>query len=292
MNFEMIISKLKFHSNAQDELKGIYNRIAGDEQLFDLLMQAVDIYSRENCYFEDVLAICEELETNSLIHEYAVNLILFICLTEPLRVRYQKAGIGMDIWSDTVQELKYKMIECRDRNNMLGIEDKESLTAIFELKRFTLGRLQFEIIPFGAVIPGMEYKKKRLTLTPDTPVINVLVPRMLNYLDKELLEDSYAKAAEFFKIKKPVFVYQGWRLFPDYAPVLKGLDIENFAEEYELIATSDDREGEHPDMLEVFDMRFTGNAQDYPENSILRKRFKEYLVNGGKTGRGIGVKVL
>lgn len=295
---EAFMKEQLYPRQAREELITIYDRIMADSALCDILCRAVDIYENDAvCDFEEVLALCEELEQSSLMHEYAVNLIFFICLTPHLKERYKKAGIGTDIWFDTVSDLKYKMIECKDINNIWGIADKTSLTGIFELKRFTLGRLQFETVPFGDVLPDFEYKKDAISLAPDTRVINVHVPRMLKALDDELCGESYAVAAEFFGSefagKPTVFVCQSWMLYPEYKEVFKeGMDIQSFASGFEIIAVSSDRKGEYPDMWQVFDMEYTGRAEDYPENTMLRKRFKEYLVNGGKTGRGIGIKVL
>lgn len=282
---------------ANKELLTVYNKIMADDTLCDILCRAVSIYENDaTCNFDEVLALCEELEQSSLLHEYVVNLIFYICLTNHLKFRYEKADIGSDIWSDTVAELKYKMIECKDRANIWGITDKESLRNIFEMKRFTLGRLQFEQTTFGDVLPTMKYEKDGIEITKETKVINVLVPRMLRNLDDELLEESYRMAKDFFADEfsgmPMIFVCKSWMLYPEFADVTEGTDVKSFSNEFEIIAVLDDAEGEHPDMVEVFDMEFVGSAEYYPEDTLRRRRFKEFLINGGRTGRGIGIKVL
>ena len=286
-----------FPADAREELISVYDKIMADDALCDILCRAIDLYENDiTCDYDEVLALCEELEESSLIHEYMVNLIFCICLTFHLKDRYNKAGIGQDVWSDTVSELKYKMIECKDRTNIWGIKDKESLRNIFEMKCFTLGRLQFEPAKFGDIVPSMEYDVNGTKITSDTKDIKVLVPRMLRQLDSELLEESYAMAKDFFADEftgmPMTLVCKSWMLYPEFAGVGYGTDIKSFSDGFELAAVSDDAEGEYPDMVEVFDMEFTGRAEDYPENTMLRKHFKEYLINGGKTGRGIGIKIL
>ena len=292
---ETFMKKQFFPADARDELLSVYDKIMADNTLCDILCRGIDVYENDKtCDFDEVLAHCEELEENSLIHEYTVNLIFYICLTHHLQARYKKAGIGADVWYDTACELKYKMIECKDRTNIWGIKDKESIRSIFEMKCFTLGRLQFEPAVFGDIVPAMEYDVKGMKITADTKVIKVFVPRMLRQLDSELLEESFAMAKDFFANDfggmPMVFVCKSWMLYPEFCGVVYGTDIKSFADSFEIVAVSDD--GEYPDMVEVFDMDFTGRAEDYPENTMLRKRFKEYLVNGGKTGRGIGIKLL
>ena len=55
-----------------------------------------------------------------------------------------------------------------------------------------------------------------MVLTPSTKVINVHIPRTLTPLDKESREDSYRRAAEFFKGElggaPTVFVCHSWLL--------------------------------------------------------------------------------
>lgn len=294
---ESFMDKQFFSKDAIKELRSIYRKIMKDDTLCDIFYRAIDLYANDAvCDFEEVLALCEELEENSLIHEYSVNLFFFICLTQHLKERYINAGISEDIWTDTVSDLKYKMIECKDITNVWGIIDKESLAGVFKMERFTLGRLQFEVVRFGDIMPGFEYKKDGVTLSGAAKVIKVHIPRMLRQLDNELCDESYAMAAEFFgeefKDEPVVFVCKSWMLFPDFEPVTAGTDISSFAQNYEVVAVSVDRDGEMPDMQEVFNMEFTGRAENYPENTMLRKRFKEYLINGGKTGRGIGIKIL
>ena len=36
-------------------------------------------------------------------------------------------------------------------------------------------------------------------------------------------------------------------------------------------------------------MDYTGNVNDYPEDTSLRRAYKQYLLDGGTTGAGFGV---
>ena len=36
-------------------------------------------------------------------------------------------------------------------------------------------------------------------------------------------------------------------------------------------------------------MDYTGNIEDYPENTSMRRAYKDYLRNGGIAGEGYGV---
>jgi nicotinic acid phosphoribosyltransferase len=39
----------------------------------------------------------------------------------------------------------------------------------------------------------------------------------------------------------------------------------------------------------LFDMDYTGNIEDYPENTSMRRAYKQYLLDGGRTGEGFGI---
>ena len=66
-------------------------------------------------------------------------------------------------------------------------------------------------------------------------------------------------------------------------------NLHAFMDDYEVISEKTDPEGERPNAWRLFDMDDTGNVDDYPEDSSLRRAYKQYLKNGGSMGSGYGV---
>ena len=58
---------------------------------------------------------------------------------------------------------------------------------------------------------------------------------------------------------------------------------------FDILQFSYEPEGEHRNAWRIFDMDFTGNYDDYPEDSYIRRAYKTYMKNGGITGGGRGI---
>ena len=113
-------------------------------------------------------------------------------------------------------------------------------------------------------------------------------------LDKPSYDAAFDMAREFFKDKMNgapmAFTCCSWLLYPDNIDILpEKSNVRKFMLEFDIINKFDDKPGEYADMWRLFDMDYTGNFDDYPEDSSLRRAFKAHLKNGGKTGEGYGI---
>ena len=66
-------------------------------------------------------------------------------------------------------------------------------------------------------------------------------------------------------------------------------NIRGFMADYDIIRSKVDEEGDYHNMWRLFDMDFTGDFNDYPEDSSLRRAYKKFLLDGNRTGSGYGV---
>ena len=57
---------------------------------------------------------------------------------------------------------------------------------------------------------------------------------------------------------------------------------------FNIVSFTHEPEGEHRNAWRIFDMDFTGSYDDYPEDSFIRKAYKDYMKSGGITGTGRG----
>ncbi len=239
---------------------------------------------------EVIFAETPEIAEESGVHRYTVELLLFMCFSKHLLALYEKNGIDARIWRDTVSDLKYKLLECMAVKGIYGSFVAQWFTGFFDLTRFTLGRLQFELIEYK----HPDYTKNGKTVQKGMKVINVHIPRTLTPLDQESCDTAFAMAETFFEKAlgdTPVaFVCSSWLLYPAYTPILaEGSNVKKFAARFDIVSATDDAEGTYPDMWRLFDMDYTGSIEDYPEDSSLRRTIKKYLKAGGKTGCGYGI---
>lgn len=269
--------------------------ILSDERRGDTLKAALAAYeSDKNVKYavieEHVKRICDGFD----YHEYTVWLLVYVLMTKRLRELYIKNGIELDIWRESITDLKYKTEECKDVKGIYGTFVSSWFPNLFRLWRFTFGRLQFEYARLDAdefiCSDGTVLRRGDKTLA-------VHIPRSEMPLSKENCDASYAAAAEFFSDRfqgeKVVFTCSSWMLYPKNSEILhERSNTRRFGEEYELIKVTHNPVGEHPDAWRIFDVAFDGDISALPERTFIQRAYKEYMLGGGITGKAYGVKLL
>ena len=236
--------------------------------------------------YESALSRMKALSEKAEIHEYTGALLLFLCYTKRLRAYYNEAGIDDEIFLSSVLDLRYKLDECKCVYGIKGSFVAKWFSGFFDLTRFALGRLQFEIVDLGR-----EYEKGGVKLEPDSKVINVHIPRTGTPLDRESTLKSYRLASEFFAPKLGdtiAFVCSSWLLFPRHRQMLKlDSNLLAFMNDYDLVAS-----GEYENYNEIwrlFDTNYNGDASHLPADTSLRRAYVDLITSGEKTGWGKGV---
>ena len=284
------MDELGFDKEAVESLSADIEKIYANEEAKALFAGAVDDYERDiHSNYTELREAAKRAGEIVGVHAYSAELLLFICFSKHLRELYRLRGISDRIWFDSMSDLKWKLWECKAVKGIWGSFVAGWFPGFFNLTRFALGRLQFEIVAFDG-----EYEKNGKALKKGDKVINVHIPRTLTPLDKESRDDAYAQAAEFFKNMTdgaPIaFVCSSWLLYPEAEKILPAhSNIRGFMADYDMIRSKTNGEGEYGDMWRLFDMDFTGDLNDYPEDSSLRRAYKKFLLDGNRTGSGYGV---
>ena len=242
--------------------------------------------SSYNIDYDAALERIKVISESSDVHEYTGALILFLAYTRGLSRYYEEQGIAHEIYRNTVLDLRYKLDECRCVKGVCGSFVAKWFAGFFKLERFALGRLQFEVIDFGA-----EYDKNGLTLHPDSKVLNVHIPRTGGRLDHTSVLDSYRLAADFYRHilgEEIVFVCSSWLLFPRHREMLKvGSNLLCFMNDYD-IYTSGEYSG-YGEIWRLFDTEYDGDPAHLPADSSLRRAYVDLISRGEMTGWGKGV---
>lgn len=271
------------------ELTAAYEAIASEPTSAAQWEQLLTIYDADlHCDLEALRTRAVSLAPTVHIHPYTLKLLLFICLSKRARAYYAERGLDDSLWYDAMLDLKYKLEECREVWGICGIFVETWPDGFFTLQRFTLGRLQFEIIPFKHT-----YEKEGKRLTPESRVINVHVPRTGTPLDAESCNDAFCRAAAFFAdelVGQPVaFVCHSWLLYPINERILPAnSNTRAFMKRFDMIAHGDYGD-DHPDLWRLFDRPFTGDFDRLPYDTSLRRAYVDHLKSGGKSGWGFGV---
>lgn len=279
---------------AADHFAACYDRLAADPALEMAFLELISRYdAKMDCDFDQLLTDMKGLCAKAGIHEYTGAFLLLICMTQAQKRYYAAAGLDETQWYTAMLDLKWKLDECRCVYGIWGTFVAYWYSRVFRLRRFAFGKLQFDPAPFGR-----HYDKNGVTLTPESPVFNVHIPRTGTRLDIPTLRASYAQAAQFLRSRyrdelenRPlVFTCHSWLLFPKHATVLKpGSNLMAFFSDYVLL-----EEGLYEDYQEVwrlFDVRYDGDVEQLPQDTSLRRTYADWIRNGEKIGWGYGIYI-
>ena len=267
-----------------------YDKIIHNELTSKILYDALSDYeSNIKLDFEEQIINRAKTIAKAIdVHPYTTELLVFMCLTKHLREVYIDKGLDMQIFHNSILDLKWKIEECKVVEGICGSFVANWFCGFFTLERFALGRLQFEIIS-----SPIDYDKNGVKLEKNiTKVINVHIPRTGTPIDKDSCDDSYRQAKEFYKDlvgEKTVFICDSWLLYPGNFEILpEYTNTYRFMSEYDIV-DSNVNYGES--LWRLFDTD-EKNPDRLPQNGTLRRCYVEHLKKGGRVGWGLGVKIL
>lgn len=226
-----------------------------------------------------VLAAMDGFAAPCGAHPYTMRMLPYLCLLEPARARYAAAGLEEAVYHDSFADLLWKTRECRRIYGVWGSFVAPWFYRFFQLRCFALGRLQFERAAFQDDAP----------LARGAPVLNVHIPSS-GPLRMEECEASYDRAARFFGFgpgETAPFVCDSWLLHPLCAGLAEDSGIRRFAAAYRLLHVTEDPD--YMDLWIIFGRPWDGDAAPLPEDTALRRLWKERLLAGGSVGRGYGL---
>lgn len=271
-----------------DCLISAYDKTVGNEEANKLLDEIIKLYEADihlDYYNEIIVKRAQKIAQLINVHSYTTELVAFACMSKHLKKLYEEQGIDLQIFKDSMLDLKWKLEECKAVKGICGSFVAWWFPGFFDMTRFALGRLQFEIVKFGH-----NYNKNGIVLTPDSKVINVHIPRTGTPMDKESCDKAYAQAREFFKAEAGEncpFICHSWLLYPENLDILPShTNVYRFASEFDIFE-SGVTDGE--DLWRLFDTD-EKDPDKLPTNTSLRRNYVEHLKKGGKVGWGLGVR--
>ena len=276
-----------------------YPREAVDTLLaaFDVLKENADFqvlletYEKDRfCDYKAMLAKCKEIAAVTGIHTYTVEFLMFMCFSRRLKETYLENGYSEALWRQSMLDLKCKMMVCKKVKNIWGMFVAFWYDGFFRMERFGLGRMEFELFPF----PLEYYEKDGKYLRKGDTVINCHIAQTGEPLSPDLVEDALRQAAAFYKDSftgKPIpFFCESWLIYSKMDDLLpERSNIRSFKERFDIIHDHLYEKGDYSEMWRLYNMDFTGDLNDFPGDSTLRRKYKQFLLDGGQVGEGYGV---
>lgn len=282
-----IMKKLEFPTDAQENILNAFDKIAADNEASACFLSLLESYANKkelnaSLHLEPIKVLAKALN----IHEYTTSMILLLCMGKQLLVRYKEKGLSEELWLHTLRDLKYKLSECRLIHKIDGTCVAWWYPGFYNLERFALGRLQFEITH-----SGMDYSIGNRVIPKGSKQINIHIPTTGTRLDHNEVLNSYKLAAEMFKDEfegKPiVFHCQSWLLSPWHKEILpEKSNIVEFFDDFKIVAYNNYNDYSH--LLLLFGCEVNENADSLPNDSTLRRLYIERIKNKQPVSWGQG----
>ena len=257
----------------------IFPKYAEDLQLFAGKWMSIDGNWR------DCLKTISRIASDIGVSFNKASMFFLLYCAVLLRQEYKRKGLPESLFWDTLQDLRYKLLECYSLYKEWGTFVPEWYRGFYLCERFALGRLQYE----KSVFPYKEYKG---ILKEGDRVYSCHIPSNGQLLETDVYL-SLKKAYTFYQAELrngilPI-VCHSWLLYqPLETAFMNSRNILCFRNLFDVIEnTADLKNG---DFWRVFYREFSlQSLNEIEPTTSLQKNLKAYLLDGGTLGEGYGV---
>lgn len=282
-----LAEKLSFPIEGVDSLLADAKRITENDKADILFTDAVESFARTDYSFDGMEARFESIAEHSGVHRYAVAMLVLMQSCETLEKKYDENGYSDQLFVDTMSDLKFKLIECKDTKGVWGNFVSFWYPGFFRMTRFALGRFQYEKIKYTKKTAGIA---GNFVKEGDT-VLNFHIPSSGVSLTEQVRYDSYRRAKEFFfpDSDKPIpFVCSSWLLWPDYESALpEKSNLMAFRHDFTLVDAN--AYDSFTNAWRVYGAYAECDVSQWPRDTSQRRAFAEHTEKGGTHGSGYGV---
>ena len=284
-NLDLFTREMDYPREAAVSLSQSLEQVFKRPEALSILTDA-DLTYTNNIHmdYKKILNELKDVSPSCGVHTYTLHMLFFIILSRKTRKIYDERGIAPEIFRASMMDLHWKLLECKKMFGIWGTSVADWQIWWFEVKRFALGRFQYELVPFEDT-----YEKNGVSLHPGDLVINVHIPSC-GPLRREEYMQSYAMAADFFRDsfedRPVVFFCESWMLFPEHRLFLPKIsNILGFMQDYDIYK----EEYNNGDLWRIFYEDHKKPAQELPQDTGLQRAYRSWLMEGHQAGLGFGV---
>lgn len=281
-----ICAELTFPEEAVQTMLDAWDKIMACPASGTYFEQWLAAYEKDiHMNYEAALLDMDKAAEAAGVHKYTAELLFFLCLSRHLREIYRVQGMDTVIFHDSCMDMKWKLMECQKMYGIWGSFVAFWFPGFFEMTRFALGRLQFELINFPKSYEAAGRKRP----SGMTKVINVHIPSC-GKLRMEDCHESYRRASEFFADAfagdEVAFYCESWMLYSPHREFLKpDSGVVSFMKEYDIYRTGQ----EDGDLWRIFNRMYEGNPDVLAEETSMQRAYKAWLKAGNHAGFGEGI---
>ena len=257
---------------------------------FDALLEAHLFPAARD--FKACFAALKKLSMGCGIKAYTLNFVFLIVAAEIMHTRYRERGLPDELFWDTLMDLKYKHRECVNCKGVHGIFVPGWYQGFYALRRFALGRYQYDMNTFDRT----DFTSATgITVKTGDKVLGIHIPSSFVPLTDEVRVDSLKRAYAFFPEFRRgdglmIFECSSWLLDPNYKTFLPPTaNTIRFIDDFEITSCTPCEK--FTDAWRIFDRWGYLSPRSWPEDNSLRRAFKHHVLSGGKTSHGHGIIV-
>jgi len=286
---DLFLSKVVFPHEAETEFRRVNAIVMGNPKYAVQFREyAVKIVSGEIDGYKPVDDMLKVVSAETGIHVYPMNVVFYMNAVDLLIDKYKEKGLPEDLMWDSLQDFKYKNIECRSNSGYWGTFVPGWARKFYTAELFALGRFQYEIGGFR----DEHYDRCGVKLNRHDKVLAVHIPSSGVSLTPEVRMDSYKRAYEFYKDEfengiVPI-TSKTWLFCTKQEEfLLPTSNVLGFLRDFEILY-----EEEHDKFGDAWRL-FGGSSQkpveEWDEENSLQRSYKKYIMSGGKTSNGYGL---
>lgn len=273
---------------AKIEMLKVEKKIFSVEIISKIFSESKIELMNNNISLDETLVTISSFSKELDISEYTLHFVFLMNCTDILLENYKREHIDEQIFWDTMDDFRCKLLECYEVMGVWGTFVAGWFADFLNMKRFALGRFQYEEIFFE----GKTYNKNSIVLNNGDKVYNFHIPSSGKGLDKFVRIASYRKAYDFFGFKDKggilILVCNSWLLYEELQNILpKNSNILDFMHDFDIVLSIDKENFD--DSWRVFGKYHKMPLEQLPIDTSLRKAIVEHLLAGRKMGNGFGI---
>ncbi len=286
------LDKINFPQEAKEFFWALEKKIDGDKKFRKEYEKIVDEYMEPCAHdlgqrLEDLDKLASKMDES----RFSLHMCFLITCAETLLLRYYERGIPEEIFWRSMDDLRCKLLECKECKGVWGTFVGGWFNRFYELTRFGLGRFQFELNTYSG---ETRHLKGGFTVKEDDLIVGFHIPSSGISLTDEVRYDSYRRAFNFYKDAfggGPVLFECGsWLLYSGNKEILPPTsNVLRFIDDFEIIRSRD--KDEFGDAWRVFGKYADLPPVELPRDTTMRKCFADRLIAGKKTGDAYGIIV-
>ena len=226
------------------------------------------------------------------IKEYTLYFVFLVRAAEVMHDRYKERGLSEELFNNTIMDLKYKYDECVKCKEVHGTFVPWWNTGFYALTRFCFGRYQFDMSTYG----GEDFTSSAgITIKKGDKTLGFHIPSSGVPLTDEVRLNSFKEAYKFFEDFRRedglmIFECGSWLIYEEYKNFLpENSNTIKFINDFEIV--SSEASDKFNDAWRIFDKYGYKSPKKWPEDTSMRRAFKNHVLSGGKTGHGHGIIV-